>query len=243
MAIQGKVHSVETCGTVDGPGIRYILFLAGCPLRCKYCHNCDTWNGGIGDTMSVEEIVEEVKRYKPYFRFSKGGITVSGGEPTMQHNFLTTLLKSCKEEEIHTCLDTSGYCDEIKAEEFLPFTDMVLLDLKHIDDEKHRQLTGVSNEKILKFAKLLEAKNIPVWIRHVVVPGYTDEEQDVENLCKFIQGLKNVEKVELLPYHAMGVHKWEGLGLNYELHDVQSPTPELMEKIKNVFRKYNIEVS
>ncbi|WP_068557595.1 pyruvate formate-lyase-activating protein [Thermotalea metallivorans] len=243
MTVKAKVHSVETCGTVDGPGIRYILFLSGCPLRCKYCHNCDTWTGSTGRIMDVDEIMEDVKKYRPYFHFSKGGITVSGGEPTMQYAFLEELLKRCKEEGIHTCIDTSGYCDLDKADIFLPYTDLVLLDLKHIDDRKHKELTGVSNEKILKFAWHLSVKGIPVWIRHVVVPGYTDDLQDVERLCQFMKELKNVERVELLPYHTMGVHKWEELGFHYELRDVQTPTPAFMEKIKAIFQKYAIKVS
>lgn len=240
MSSKARVHSIETCGTVDGPGIRYILFLAGCPLRCKYCHNCDTWKAQVGRQMTVDEIMEDVIKYKPYFKFSKGGITVSGGEPTLQWEVLEELLRRCKEEGIHTCIDTSGYCDIDTADHFLPNTDLVLLDIKHIDDQKHRALTGVSNEKTLAFARHLMKTKIPMWIRYVVVPGYSDDPQDIEELCAFLNTLDNIQRVELLAYHKMGVSKWKELGLTYELEHVEPPTKEQMEEIREIFKKYNI---
>lgn len=240
MALNARIHSIETCGTVDGPGIRYILFLAGCPLRCKYCHNCDTWNINSGELMSTDEVLNNVRKYKSYFKFSSGGITVSGGEPTLQWEFVSELFKKCKDEGIHTCIDTSGYCDIEKAEKFLPYTDLVLLDIKHIDDDKHFNLTGVHNKKTLTFAKYLSHQNIPVWIRYVLVPGYSDDLEDIEKLCLFIKTLSNVQKVEILPYHQLGVHKWEELGLEYELSQVEPPTKELIRDVQDVFIRHNI---
>ncbi|MFZ5967890.1 MAG: pyruvate formate-lyase-activating protein [Bacillota bacterium] len=242
MPIKGRVHSIETCGTVDGPGIRYILFLAGCPLRCKYCHNCDTWSRKNGSWMTVEEIMENLRKYKNYFTFSNGGITVSGGEPTLQWIFLTELFKQCKNEGIHTCLDTSGYCEIEKGAQFLPYTDLVLLDIKQMDDEKHKALTGVSNEKILAFAQYLSDKDIPVWLRYVLVPGYTDDRKDIEALCGFIKTLKNIKKVEILPYHQLGVHKWEEQGLTYQLKDVDPPSQEQMDEVMAIFKAYEIKI-
>ncbi|MBF8982076.1 pyruvate formate lyase-activating protein [Lutibacter sp. B2] len=242
MKTTASVHSIETCGTVDGPGIRYILFLAGCPLRCKYCHNCDTWANHMHKQMTMDEILVDVKKYKPYFSFTKGGITLSGGEPTLQYEFVTEMFKACKEEGIHTCLDTSGYCDIDKAEKFLPYTDLVLLDIKQIDSEKHKDLTGVGNEKTLQFAKYLSEKNIPVWIRYVLVPGYSDDKNDVEKLCEFLVTLDNVEKVEILPYHQMGVSKWEELKIEYPLKDVKPPTIENLKGVKEIFLKYKLPI-
>ncbi|SHJ34134.1 pyruvate formate lyase activating enzyme [Geosporobacter subterraneus DSM 17957] len=241
MPSQARVHSIETCGTVDGPGIRYILFLAGCPLRCKYCHNCDTWKKNVGELMTVEEIIADVIKYKPYFKFSKGGITVSGGEPTLQWQVLGELFKLCKAEEIHTCLDTSGYCDLDKGEAFLPYTDLVLLDIKHIDNEKHKALTGVENHKTLAFARHLRDRNIPVWIRYVVVPGYSDDPLDIEKLCRFLKTLDNIQRVELLPYHKMGISKWQEMGLAYELEHVDPPTEDQMKRIRKIFEEYGIQ--
>ncbi|MTI56094.1 pyruvate formate-lyase-activating protein [Geosporobacter ferrireducens] len=241
MPSKARVHSIETCGTVDGPGIRYILFLAGCPLRCKYCHNCDTWKKDIGEVMTIDEIMADVIKYKPYFKFSKGGITVSGGEPTLQWPVLEELFRQCKLEGIHTCLDTSGYCDLENAEKFLPYTDLVLLDIKQINEEKHRILTGVSNKKTLAFAKDLSARKIAMWIRYVVVPGYSDDPKDIEELCRFLKTLNNIERVELLPYHKMGVSKWKEMGLDYELEHVEPPTEEQMKNIREIFEKYDIQ--
>lgn len=233
--ITGKIHSVETFGTVDGPGIRYILFMQGCPLKCKYCHNRDTWDVKGGKEKAINEVVKEIKRYIPYFNSSNGGVTVSGGEPLLQAKFITELFKELHKLNIHTALDTSGslpITDEIK--ELLNHTDLVLLDIKHINDEKAKALTCVSNKNNLEFAKYLNDLNIPVWIRQVLVPGYTDDENDLFELKKFIDSLSNVKKVELLPYHKMGEFKWKDLGSDAPFENIQVPTKEQIDKAKGI---------
>ena len=227
----GKIHSFETFGTVDGPGIRFVIFMQGCPLKCKYCHNRDTWSTNSGTRFTVQELIKEILKYKSYISSSHGGVTVSGGEPLLQSEFVTELFKELKELGIHTALDTSGclpVSNQIK--ELLHYTDLVLLDIKHINDDKAQQLTGLSNKNNLEFAKYLSNLKIPVWIRQVLIPGYTDDRFDLEKLKSFIDSLENVEKVELLPYHNLGKFKWEKLGDNYQLTDVQSPTPEEIQK-------------
>ncbi|MCT4632562.1 MAG: pyruvate formate-lyase-activating protein [Firmicutes bacterium] len=226
----GKIHSIETCGTVDGPGVRYVLFLSGCPLRCKYCHNPDTWAGKSNFEMTVSEVMKDLISYKEYFG-RKGGLTVSGGEATLQTEFVKELFKECKKENIHTCLDTSGYCNIDSVKELLEYTDLILLDIKQMDPEKHRKLTGVRNEKILEFAKYLEKENIDTWIRYVLVPGHTDDMDDVDKLKNFIKDMDNVKKVEVLPYHRLGVEKWNQLGLDYQLEGVLEPSEESVEKV------------
>lgn len=237
----GRIHSIETCGTVDGPGIRYVVFMQGCPLRCKYCHNCDTWEVNGGNLFTVEQLVEDILKYKNYLHFSGGGITISGGEPTLQAPFITSLFKELKKHNIHTAIDSCGYTHIHRIEELLNYTDLVLLDIKHIDPISHKDLTGKDNGKILEFAKYLSNKDIKVWIRHVVVPGITDNKNDLRKLIAFIKSLKNVEKVELLPYHPLGIHKWEEMGYEYTLKDTPTPTPEEMETIQEMFLANNIE--
>ncbi|MCD8509049.1 MAG: pyruvate formate lyase-activating protein [Bacillus sp. (in: Bacteria)] len=228
--MKGYVHSIETCGTVDGPGIRYVLFLQGCPLKCLYCHNPDTWRPCVGATMDTEDIIQDVKEYLPYMQFSNGGITVSGGEALLQPEFVLDLFTKCKEAGIHTTLDTSGAVIPKQMEKIIEVTDLVLLDIKHIDEEKHKELTGLSNKNTLKLAKLLEQKGVPVWIRQVLVPGITGDLLQLKKLGQFIAQLSNVEKVEVLPYHKMGEYKWEQLGLINTLKDIKTPTDEEVKK-------------
>lgn len=231
----GKIHSIETFGTVDGPGIRFVVFIQGCTLKCKYCHNRDTWDLKSGKEISIDELLEEILKYKSYMDNSGGGVTVSGGEPLVQAEFVTELFKSLKKLGIHTALDTAGslpISDKIK--ELLKYTDLVILDIKHIDDEKAKKLTGFSNKNNLEFAKFLSDLKIPVWIRQVLVPGYTDDESDLQNLKRFIDSLKNVENVEILPYHNLGKFKWEEIEGKYELENVSSPTNEQIQKAKNI---------
>ena len=233
--MNGKIHSIETFGTVDGPGIRFVIFMQGCTLKCKYCHNRDTWNVKAGNPTSVQELVKEILKYKSYIDNSDGGVTVSGGEPLLQAEFVTELFKELKNLGIHTALDTSGalpISDQIK--ELLKYTDLVLLDIKHINPEKCVNLTGFTNKNTLEFAKYLSNINLPVWIRQVLVPGYTDDKFDLLDLKKFIENLSNVEKVELLPYHNLGKFKWDEIGDTYELADVTPPTPEEIEKAKSL---------
>lgn len=227
--MKGRIHSVETCGTVDGPGIRYIVFTQGCPLRCQFCHNPDTWDSQGGILIDTKEIVSDIKKYESYFKFSNGGITVSGGEPLLQPDFLYNLLKRCKDIGIHTAIDTSGSVLPRNLDDILSVTDLVLLDIKQINKMKHKNLTGLSNTNSLKFARLLSDRQIPVWIRHVLVPGLTSADEDLKNLGAFIATLKNVEKIEVLPYHKMGEYKWETLGLKNKLTHIQPPNQQEVE--------------
>lgn len=230
-----KVHSFESLGTVDGPGIRFVIFLQGCHLNCKYCHNRDTWDINGGNYKSLDEIFEKILRYKTYFKSSNGGVTITGGEPLLQVKFLIELFKKLKEEGIHTCIDTSGMVaitDDIK--ELLKYTDLVMLDIKHIDDEKCKKLVGVSNKLELEFAKYLSDNNIKIWIRQVLIPGYTDDEKDLIKLKQFIRSLKTVDKVEILAYHDMGKFKWEKLGAKYELEDVRTANQNDVDRAKKI---------
>ena len=229
-----KIHSFESFGTVDGPGIRYVIFLQGCHLKCKYCHNRDTWDINGGYYSSLDEILDKIENYKNYI-MPNGGVTVTGGEPLLQVHFLIELFKKLKEKNIHTCIDTSGMVDiteDIKT--LLNYTDLVLLDIKHIDPIKCKDLVGVSNERELKFAEYLSQNNIDMWIRQVLIPGYTDDENDLKKLKSFIDKLNSVKKVELLPYHNMGEYKWKKLGLNYDFKDVKVPTAEEVKKAKQI---------
>lgn len=232
-----KVHSIESFGTVDGPGIRFVLFLQGCHLECKYCHNRDTWDINGGEYKSVDDIMEKVIDYKNYIIPSGGGVTVTGGEPLLQVKFLIEFFKRLKKEGINTCIDTSGMValtEDIK--EVLKMTDLVLLDIKHIDGEKCKDLVGKSNKKELEFAKYLSDNNIKMWIRQVLIPGYTDDEKDLIKLKEFIDTLHTVEKVQILPYHSMGKYKWEKLGLKYGLEGVREATTEDVEKAKKILK-------
>lgn len=240
--IKGKIHSIETFGTVDGPGIRYILFFQGCPLRCKYCHNRDTWDTKSGKEYTVDEIITDALKYTSFMKFSGGGITASGGESTLQPEFLSELFKKAKENDIHTCLDTSGFVDIKTIDPILDNTDLVLLDLKHMVEEKSIDLTGVGMDKALKLARHLDSRNIPVWIRQVLVPGITDDTDNLEKLGQFVSTLKNVERFELLPYHSMGIHKWENLGIDYELKDVPDATKEDIKKASETISKFGVKV-
>ena len=231
-----KVHSFESFGTVDGPGIRYVIFLQGCHLRCKYCHNRDTWDIKGGSYKSLDEIFEQIKRYKPYFKSSNGGVTVTGGEPLLQVKFLIELFKNLKKAGIHTCIDTSGMVNLTEdVKKLLKLTDLVLLDIKHIDSEKCKELTGHDNKKELEFARYLSQNGIPMWIRQVIVPGITDDEKDIITLKEFVKKLKTVEKVEFLPYHTVGKYKWKELGEKYEIEDIRNATQEDIKRVKNIF--------
>ena len=231
-----RVHSIESFGTVDGPGIRFIVFLQGCNLQCKYCHNRDTWDLKGGQERSLEDILKQVEKYKNYI-MPEGGVTVTGGEPLLQVDFLIKFFKELKERGIHTCIDTSGMVpltDRVK--ELLELTDLVLLDIKHIDSEKCKNLVGVSNKLELEFARYLSDNNIKMWIRQVIIPGYTDDEQDLLKLKEFINNLKTVEKIELLPYHSMGKYKWNRLNIKYELEDVREATQEDIDKASKLLK-------
>lgn len=230
-----RIHSIESFGTVDGPGIRFVIFMQGCALKCKYCHNRDTWDINGGNLTSVDELLDKIERYKAYILPSGGGVTVTGGEPLLQAKFLITLFKELKKRKIPTAIDTSGMVDITKdIKELLSLTDLVLLDIKHINDEKCKDLVGFSNKKELEFARYLNDNNIPVWIRQVIVPGITDDENDLKELKNFINSLSNVQKVELMPYHELGKFKWENLGFDYQLDGVPAATSEDIEKVKRI---------
>lgn len=228
--MKGYIHSEESFGTVDGPGLRYVVFLQGCPMRCLFCHNPDTWKMQDGKQVEPQEIIDRFLKNQSFYR--NGGITVTGGEPLLQTDFLISLFTLAKQYDIHTCIDTSGitYQDtddyRSKLDELLKITDLVMLDIKHIHPDKHLHLTKQKNENILKFAKYLESKKIPLWIRHVVVPGITDNPNDLMDLGRFIGTLSNLKALDVLPYHTMGVNKYKELGLTYPLEGVEALSKE-----------------
>lgn len=241
---RGRVHSIETFGTVDGPGIRYVVFFQGCPLRCLYCHNRDTWDRAGGRLVTVQELLADIEPYRPFLESSGGGVTATGGEPLLQARFVAQLFGELKSRGIKTALDTSGYTEITPAvDELLSYTDLVLLDIKHMDDAAHRRLTGVSNRRTLAFARHLAERGVPAWIRHVVVKGFTENTESASALASFVRTLPNVEKVELLPYHAMGKYKWEAVGAAYELENVEPPSPETITALKALFEEKDIPVS
>ncbi len=237
--IKGYVHSIESFGSVDGPGVRFVVFLSGCKMRCQFCHNPDTWQLKSGTEYTVDDLLKKAMAYRPYWK-DKGGITVSGGEPLLQIDFLLEFFKKAKEKGINTVLDTSGNPftkDEpfySKFVELMQYTDLVLLDIKHIDNEVHKTLTGHSNKNILQMAKTLSDMKKPVWIRHVLVPGVSDKDEYLEALAEFVGLLKNVERTEVLPYHTLGVFKWESLGIKYPLEGIAPPTKERVKNAKRI---------
>ena len=234
----GYIHSTESFGTVDGPGIRFVIFMQGCPMRCQYCHNPDTWEIGVGTEVTVDELLLQYKKNRSFYK--SGGITVTGGEPLLQIDFITELFIKAKAENIHTCIDTSGvtfnqneeYLD--KLELLLRYTDLVMLDIKHIDSEKHKKLTGHWNKNILEFALFLEMHNIPVWIRHIVVEGITDNRDDLISLGEFIGKLSNLKALDVLPYHTMGVDKYKELEIPYPLDGVPPLSLRMQKQQKNI---------
>ncbi|MBP9478931.1 MAG: pyruvate formate lyase-activating protein [Sebaldella sp.] len=239
--MKGYIHSFESFGTKDGPGIRFVLFLQGCPLRCLYCHNVDTWDLKDKKYMfTPEETMKEIKKVKGFIK--TGGVTISGGEPLMQPEYILELFKLCKEEGIHTAIDTSGYLLNDRIKEVLEYTDLILLDIKQIDPEKYKALTSVSLKPTLDFLKYLSEINKPVWIRYVLVPGYTDDEKDLNAWAKFVSSFKNVERVDILPFHQMGGHKWKEVNRVYQLENVLAPTKENIEKAEEIFTYYGLKV-
>ena len=237
--IKGRIHSVESFGSADGPGVRYIVFLKGCNMRCQYCHNPDTWAKDGGELMTPEEVLKKALRYKTYWK-EKGGITISGGEAHLQIDFVTELFRLAKEKGVNTCLDTSGNPFSLeepfksKFDELMKYTDLFMLDIKHMDDAAHRKLTGQTNQNILEMAAYLSDHGKAMWIRHVLVPGITTEEDELYRLRSFLDTLKTVERVEVLPYHTLGVFKWKELGIPYQLEGVDPPTKEQIDWAKEI---------
>lgn len=237
--MEAYLHSTESFGTVDGPGVRFVIFLQGCPMRCKYCHNPDTWEMHAGERRSAESLIEEYEHNRAFYK--NGGITVSGGEPLMQIDFLLELFGLAKEKDIHTCIDTSGIAYHPgdteynrKLDALLTMTDLVMLDIKHMDPAAHRELTGLDNDGILAFAHYLDEKEIPIWIRHVVVPGITDDADALRRLGQFIGTLSHVKALDVLPYHTMGVTKYKGMGIPYPLDGVEPATKEQAAQAKQI---------
>lgn len=237
-----KIHSIESCGTVDGPGIRFVVFTQGCPLRCQYCHNPDTWKMKDGKETSIDYLVEEALKYKSYMKFSGGGVTVTGGEPLLQTEFVKDYFSRLKDYDIHTAIDTSGYVFNDGVKEVLDLTDLVLLDIKHFDPTKYKDLTGVELAPTLKFLDYLGEQNIPTWIRYVLVPGVSDQPEHIEALAKHLSKFTNIERIELLPFHKMGEYKWEEMNLEYKLADVNEPTKDSMTEALFIFKQHNLNV-
>ena len=236
---KGRIHSLESFGTVDGPGVRFVVFLQGCPMRCAYCHNPDTWEVNAGTLTDPAEIIAQFEHNRSFYK--NGGLTVTGGEPLLQIDFLIDLFTLAKEHDIHTCIDTSGitynpknasYLE--KLEKLMTLTDLVMLDIKHIDPVKHKELTAQPNEGILAFVQYLSDKDIPMWIRHVVVPGITDEEQYLYQLGQFIAPFRNLKVLDILPYHTMGSVKYERLGMEYKLRDVPAMDKNTAVELKQI---------
>lgn len=243
--MKGLVHSIDTFSTLDGPGIRTVIFMQGCHLRCKYCHNPDTWALKSKDAKeySVDELMHIIIRAKPYFRASQGGVTFSGGEPLLQSKFIQKVLHECKLAGIHTCIDSALYVKSTFLEDILPYTDLVLADIKHIDSSKSKHITSMPNKLNLENLKLISTSGIPIWIRYVVIPDLTDDEEDIVKMAHFIKNLKGVERIDLLPYHFLGKHKWDLLNLKYELEDTEPPSLESLEYFRKIIETItNIKV-
>ena len=231
----GKINSIETMGLVDGPGVRFIVFMQGCPLRCKFCHNPETWDlNGKASNYTPEELINKILNYKPYFK-NNGGVTFSGGEPLMQKDFLLECLKLCKKNDIHTCLDTAGSIPN--CEEVLKYTDLVLFDIKGTNQENYKNMTGFDIKNSLLFLRQCEKLDKKLWIRVVIVPGINDTEEYINELIYFIKPLKNVEKIELLSYHTLGVHKYEELGICYPLKGTPSMDKERCKKLEDMLKE------
>lgn len=238
----GYVHSIETGAGADGPGMRCAIFLTGCHFRCLYCHNPDTWKLKDGTLMTIEQVMNEILPYKGFLKIA-GGVTISGGEPLVQHEFVGEIFRRCKKEGLHTALDTQGYLGDHVSDEWLECVDLVMLDIKSIDPEVHVRLTAQKLENTLHFAERMKRLNKPMWIRYVVLPGYTDNLEDAEKLADYVKELGSVvERVEILPFHKLGEHKWHELGMKYELDDTQPPSHEVMEAIQAKFKERGIYV-
>ena len=238
----GYIHSYETMGTADGPGMRFVLFLTGCPLRCQYCHNPDTWHLKNGNRVTVDDVMAEIEKYADFLISADGGVTISGGEPLFQPKFLAAILRRCKALDLHTAVDTSGFLGRRMTDDMLADTDLVLLDIKSSVPEVYKAVTGASVEPTLEFARRLDYEGTPVWIRYVLVPGLTDGVENVDGVAAFLTTLHNVERVEVLPFHKMGEHKWEAMNLEYQLKDTGPPSEELMQRVQEQFRRKDLTV-
>ena len=235
MNVIGRIHSLESCGTVDGPGIRFVVFMQGCPLRCQFCHNPDTWDTNKGMEYTPEQLMREIVKYKSYMGFSGGGVTFTGGEPLMQQGFILEMSKRCKAEGITVAIDTSGFIWNDDVKEILEYTDIVLLDIKNYNPIVYEEVTGVSLSPTLEFLDYLKEKKIKTWIRYVLVPGLTDNIESIRGLSNHLSDYPNVSKIELLGFHKMGEYKWKEMGIEYKLSATKEPSKELMAEVKNIF--------
>jgi pyruvate formate lyase activating enzyme len=240
----GRVHSIESFGTVDGPGTRFVVFLQGCLFRCKYCHNRDTWDLDGGELYSVTEMVEQILPYAKFMDASGGGVTVTGGEPVLQAAFVGLLFVKLHQHNIHTCLDTNGYVGVYSAEDKLMIaeSDLIMVDIKHINDQKHHLLVGVSNQRTLRFVRYLASLGKKTRVRYVVVPGYSDDLDDIHSLGRFLAPMDNIEQLELLPYHNLGTHKWKAMNLEYPLEGMAPPTDTKMVEIQLILESYGLDI-
>lgn len=234
MSMQGYIHSIETLGTLDGPGLRYVIFMQGCPLRCAFCHNPDTWRMACGQVKTVDWLIEDIRNYISYFKFSGGGVTVSGGEPLLQAAFISLLFQGLKKLNIHRVIDTSGFAEVEKIRNLMDLTDLVMLSIKHPDPERHREICGHSQERPLAFARYLNKINMPVWIRYVLIPGVSNSSKDLTMLADMIKNFPNVQKIELLPYNTMGKSKWQELGIKSNLLESPPPSPQEAEEARQL---------
>jgi len=236
----GFVHSEETGSAVDGPGMRIVFWTTGCEFRCLYCHNPDTWKLKNGQITCVDDLLDELRKYKDYLHFSKGGVTISGGEPLVQAPFVMNIIRGAKEMGIHTALDTNGFLGERLTDADLDNIDLFLLDIKSWDPETHLKVTAKPIEPVLAFARRLAERKRPTWIRFVLLPGYTDAPDNIEGLAKFVATLGNVERVDVLPFHQLGKFKWDQMAMKYELNDAATPTPAQTEAAKKIFRDHGL---
>lgn len=238
-ALLGNVHSVESFGTQDGPGVRFVFFMQGCPLQCLYCHNPDTWNiKQTNKLISVEYAFNEIWKVKGFIK--SGGITLSGGEPLLQVDFAKELFKLCKEADIHTCIDTSGCIFNKNVKELLEYTDLVLLDLKHINKDVYKHITSGNLYNTLSLLEYLQEIDKDTWLRYVLVPGLTDNEEHLHQWAKYVSAYTNVKRIDLLPFHQMAKEKWQKLGCEYKLIDIAPPSVALIEQVKHIFKSYNL---
>jgi pyruvate formate lyase activating enzyme len=234
--VVGRVHSIDTFSTLDGPGIRTVVFMQGCLLRCQYCQNPDTWDPAASTAReySTQEIMKVILRNVPYFNASGGGLTISGGEPLLQTDFIKEIFAECQKQKVHTAIDTSLYVAEDKVLAVLPFTELFLADIKHMNKAQSHALVGAGNGRNLKNIQLINDQQVEIWIRYVVVPGLTDMKGDILALAEFIAPLASITRLDLLPYHSLGKHKWKLLGLKYQLEDVEPPSYEYLQRLKEL---------
>ncbi|MEV0476554.1 pyruvate formate-lyase-activating protein [Streptomyces prunicolor] len=239
-ATTGRIHSWDLSTGVDGPGTRFVLFVNGCPLRCLYCANPDTWHMRDGREATVDEVMAEIEKYRAFITTAGGGVTVTGGEPLLQPAFTAEVLRRCKEAGLHTALDTSGFLGTRATDQLLADTDLVLLDIKSFDVTTYRKLTGGELAPTLTFATRLDRLGVPMWIRYVLVPGWTDDAESVNALADFVAGLGTVDRVDVLPFHRLGAAKYEALGVPFRLRDNPVPAPELTERVRDQFRAHGL---